>query len=344
MPRERFFAKRGFTLIELLVVIAIIAVLIALLLPAVQNAREAARRTQCRNNLKQIGLAMHNYHSTHNCFPPGGITEPNQSCCSHRNHTSWSLAILDYLEQKSLYNAYNFTLLNESRGNATIRLMLLEVMICPSDFETARPLVPASGPAAGIPTANNYPALTGYPSGTQLEYMPGSYRAMSGKSINALGWYDNPEVNDLFNLVPGSREWAGPIHIVGTAGLRCENLSSITDGTAFSILAGEYTTTTTTRRRTFWAYTYTSYNQSSVTVNQPRIIDNNYERCRDFGKPGLGGPGGDNPCKRGWGSMHTGGLHVAMCDGSVRFITQNMSFPIFEALSTIHGTEGIGAF
>lgn len=331
--------RLGFTLIELLVVIAIIAVLIALLLPAVQKAREAARRSQCRNNLKQIGLALHNYHATHNCFPPGGITEPGRNCCNHPNRTSWSLAILNYLENDPLYNAYNFTLVNEAQGNATVRLTLLEVMICPSDLETARPLVPDSGPASGIANSGgtNYPVLSGYPAGARLEYMPGSYRAMSGKSIDALGWFDNPEVNDLFRLVQGSRDWAGPIHIVGTAGLNCENVATITDGTANSILVGEYTTTTTPRRRTFWAYTYTSYNQSSVTVNQPRIIDNNYDRCVS-----AGGPGGTNPCKRGWGSMHDQGFHILMCDGSVRYLNQYISFPVFEKLSTIHGNETIG--
>jgi prepilin-type N-terminal cleavage/methylation domain-containing protein/prepilin-type processing-associated H-X9-DG protein len=329
----------GFTLIELLVVIAIIAVLIALLLPAVQMAREAARRTQCRNNLKQIGLAFHNYHSAQNCFPPGGITDPNQACCNHRNYTTWSLAILDYLEQTQLYNAYNFSRLNESRANDTVRRTLLEVMICPSDIDTNLPVIPESGPAAGIPTANNYPALTGYPAGTQLAYLPGSYRAMSGKSINAIGWFDNPEVSLLFSAIPESRQWAGPVHIVGTGQLNCENIASISDGTANSILVGEYTTITQPRRRTFWAYTYTSYNQSSVTIAQPRIIDNNYVRCVSSG-----GTGGSNPCKRGWGSFHPGGIQILMCDGSVRFMNNFVDFPIFEKLSTIHGGETIDAF
>lgn len=324
----------GFTLIELLVVIAIIAVLIALLLPAVQNAREAARRTQCRNNLKQIGLAFHNYHATSSCFPPGCITEPNQTCCDHRNHTSWSLAILSYLEQDAAYNCYNFTLLNEARGNDTVRRMLLEVMICPSDVDPTVPLVPESGPAAGIPSSRNYPALTGYPAGTQLQYLPGSYRAMSGKSLDAIGWFDNPEVSFLFSAIPESRDWAGPVHVVGTSGLNCETVATITDGTANTILVGEYTTTTVRRRRTFWAYTYTSYNQSSVTTAQPRILDNDYQRC-----VAANGPGGSNPCKRGWGSMHPGGFHTLMCDGSVRYLNQHVMFPVFEKLSTIHGNE-----
>ncbi len=104
-------ARRGFTLIELLVVIAIIAVLIALLLPAVQQAREAARRTQCKNNLKQIGLAMHNYHDTYNRLPLGGVCSglaPNASSPSDfrdaRWSQTWAIAALPLLEQGNLWN------------------------------------------------------------------------------------------------------------------------------------------------------------------------------------------------------------------------------------------------
>ena len=98
---------RGFTLIELLVVIAIIAILIALLLPAVQQAREAARRTQCKNNLKQLGLAIHNYHETHSVFPPGYCGDPGNSCSSvdgDDNGWGWSVFILPFIDQSALYN------------------------------------------------------------------------------------------------------------------------------------------------------------------------------------------------------------------------------------------------
>lgn len=109
---DKFRKKSGFTLIELLVVIAIIAILIALLLPAVQQAREAARRTQCKNNLKQLGLALHNYHDTHNRFPPTQImvhyTGPNNTNPVARNHT-WMSLILPYIEQSALYNSINFS-------------------------------------------------------------------------------------------------------------------------------------------------------------------------------------------------------------------------------------------
>src|SRR5438309_3589750 len=105
--------RRGFTLIELLVVIAIIAVLIALLLPAVQAAREAARRSQCVNNLKQLGLALHNYHSTTNAFPLGGSPAPSpagSNCCGQGGWGSWSAQamLLPYMEQTAAYNAANF--------------------------------------------------------------------------------------------------------------------------------------------------------------------------------------------------------------------------------------------
>ena len=107
--------SRGFTLIELLVVIAIIAILVALLLPAVQQAREAARRSSCKNNLKQLGLALHNYHDSHNVFPPATINAGLQNCQNHipgggpiLNHTCYQM-LLPYLEQGPLYDRYNFS-------------------------------------------------------------------------------------------------------------------------------------------------------------------------------------------------------------------------------------------
>jgi prepilin-type N-terminal cleavage/methylation domain-containing protein/prepilin-type processing-associated H-X9-DG protein len=155
---------RGFTLIELLVVIAIIAVLIALLLPAVQSAREAARRIQCTNNLKQIGLAMHNYHTANNTFPLGGAGVWNGPY-GNGYVASWGTfgamtMMMDYLEQQPIYNACNFNLAvwwsNQSGAgwpqNSTVSTAVIMSFICPSDGLT--PINPQGGQWTG--RINNY--------------------------------------------------------------------------------------------------------------------------------------------------------------------------------------------
>jgi prepilin-type N-terminal cleavage/methylation domain-containing protein len=124
----------GFTLVELLVVIAIIGILIALLLPAVQAAREAARRTQCNNNLKQIGLALHNYHDSHKTFPPdavwGAFVAAAPTAQQNPYHTTWLLAILPYLEQQPLYDTVDFELPMYGQPVTSTQLGALQ---CPSD-------------------------------------------------------------------------------------------------------------------------------------------------------------------------------------------------------------------
>jgi len=130
-PARERSRRRGFTLVELLVVIAIIGVLVALLLPAVQAAREAARRASCSNNLKQIGLGLHLYHDVHRTFPPGGVEFRLGSDTSKRQ-LAWSVFLLPYIEQLNLYEQLDLTTAFDSAENAPAAATVLSVYICPS--------------------------------------------------------------------------------------------------------------------------------------------------------------------------------------------------------------------
>jgi prepilin-type N-terminal cleavage/methylation domain-containing protein len=143
----------GFTLIELLVVIAIIAVLIGLLVPAVQKIREAAARASCQNNLKQIGLALHNYESIHHSFPPAAVTQalPSAGVTASTAYSSWIAFVFPYVEQGTVAAQYDLNLQWYSAGNRTAALTQLQLLYCPS---TAKP-----------DRTDNYAGASGYPSG-----------------------------------------------------------------------------------------------------------------------------------------------------------------------------------
>jgi len=131
-PRRRP-RRQAFTILELFIVLAIILVLVSLLLPAVQHAREAARRTQCRNNLMQIGLALRNYESAHGCLPPGSV-DPNRPVRNDRQgyHFGWAVQILPYLEQASVYSAFDFSVSVYDKKNGNSTLQAFPVFACPS--------------------------------------------------------------------------------------------------------------------------------------------------------------------------------------------------------------------
>ncbi len=201
-PRTPTRPRGGFTLIELLVVIAIIAVLIALLLPAVQAAREAARRTQCVNNLKQIGLALHGYHDGANTFPAGGwIALYGQPATSNMN-MGWSAAVLPYLEQGPLYGGLNFSYPYNDPVNSTASFTVLRAYLCPSE---PRKTDRNQGPG---------PPIDPYPSGDA------DYGGMYGPRALGSGFTNNPPAGAM---------------IFG----QCVGLAEITDGSSQTIAVGE---------------------------------------------------------------------------------------------------------
>jgi prepilin-type N-terminal cleavage/methylation domain-containing protein/prepilin-type processing-associated H-X9-DG protein len=325
--------RRAFTLIELLVVIAIIAILIGLLLPAVQKVREAAARSSCQNNLKQIGLALHNYHDSNGKFPAGSIYK--QVGTTWNYYDTWTIAILPFLEQDNLYRLYDQTLPNATTASANttiVRQTYVKVYACPSDPNSFTPGTPNSGPG-GTGGAVAIPLC-----------MPGNYRCVAGADWGGQdwgvdqggsneNWDDATQVAWLYPLYPGDR---GVMHATNpTVGATAEKITNIKDGTSNTLMVGEYATSTQLDRRTYWAYAYTSYNESVATFRQSRTLLPDFLACQNAP------PGNNNQCKRSWGSFHSGGqLNFVMADGSVRSISQNidMNF-LFPALATIAGGE-----
>jgi len=337
--KPRFAAQqarilRGFTLVELLVVIAIIATLIGLLLPAVQSAREAARRTSCMNNMRQVGLAVINHEAAKRSFPAGSTTETPQ--LNGPYYTTWTVDILPFLELTPLYETWHGKQNpippagpppvcggNVQQGILTtpIRETLVPAYSCPSDPDTRTLQRPETGPE-------------------QRLWAPGSYRAVSGYSLGQAGnqYWDDPTYITLSETrMPTG--WRGPMYNIstnpgdGNRKMQAVRLRQITDGASRTLMVGEYATTTNPSRRTLWSYAYTSYNQSSA-FPESRIFLPDYLRCQST--PG----GGVDTCKRGWGSLHANGIMVfARCDGSVRPVEPEIDTELFCAAATIQGGE-----
>jgi prepilin-type N-terminal cleavage/methylation domain-containing protein/prepilin-type processing-associated H-X9-DG protein len=316
----------GFTLIELLVVIAIIGILIALLLPAVQKVRETANNTVCKNNLKQMGLALLNYHSTNRVFPPGADA-PRPEWGSVGGAT-WAIYILPYIEQDSLAKLYHFELSNTAPEQKTVRETLVKTYICPSDHTGDFGLeVPDSG------------------YGGRPAYRPSSYRGVEGKTLNRNSndqnkWFDS----QLSGESDGPKEFRGILHVVGINGLTVERLADIKDGASNTLMVGEYSTKTHETRDTFWAYSWNQYTMSSA-MPQPRTLINDYNACLALSGKQVPFDSGDNACKRAFASFHTNGaLNFAFCDGSVHTIATNIDLNTFTALATIAGSETVGSY
>jgi prepilin-type N-terminal cleavage/methylation domain-containing protein/prepilin-type processing-associated H-X9-DG protein len=320
--------RHGFTLIELLVVIAIIAILIALLVPAVQKVREAAARAQCQNNLKQCALAVHNFYEANGVFPPGNITYNKPYVPSDgQYHDTWTIAILPYIERGDLYQFYDPKVGHQSTtaNMTTLRQSEVATFNCPSDPNQRNMITPASG-SPNIPYMSaNYRAVAG-----------ATFGGMSGKDQTGgnANWDDGSQVGWLLGWRPGLR---GIMHACNPSVHAVqERVKTILDGTSNTLMIGEYATMTELDRRTLWAYAYTSYNLSDVTIAQSRTLLPDYTKC--VALP----PGGDNQCKRAWGSYHGGGnvLNFAMGDGSVRAFFADIDVnTVLPALASIAGEE-----
>jgi prepilin-type N-terminal cleavage/methylation domain-containing protein/prepilin-type processing-associated H-X9-DG protein len=346
MPRYRKFnrSRFAFTLVELLVVIAIIGILVALLLPAIQAAREAARRAQCANNLRQISLAIHNHHDTKNAFPAGVWLPGDKGFVNALgSFSNWGLEILPFAEEASLRQLYNPNLKMSDAKQKEVREMEIPIYTCPSDFPSAL-LLPTSGPDGG-----------------NVYYRTSSYRGNAGRgAVNGRStWYLGEDIAET--LIP--KTWRGPLHAVvrkdttwkaltpegiALARLHPEAIKHITDGSSKTMLVGESTSSTENvdgnqdhTRRTLWAYSWGPFNLSqalaSPTVTYDWQFYGDYNRCREA--PSNPDKGSQRTCNAAWFSGHPNGMNVQMCDGSASWVGWDVDLRIFAYMASVAGGE-----
>jgi prepilin-type N-terminal cleavage/methylation domain-containing protein/prepilin-type processing-associated H-X9-DG protein len=316
--------RLAFTLIELLVVIAIIAILIGLLLPAVQKVRESASRTQCSNNLHQIGVALHSYHDNNHTLPSAHIEQYDPVTKQLQYYSSWGIMLLPYIEQDNLFRQYNNSVPNTSPLNQGVRTTYVSVYTCPDDLNQNQVLAPETIAPNGT-SQTNPPQL----------FMTGSYRVMTGlgdtKTVWTFAGYDT-EIQTALKAHPNGR---GAFHGDGASGLSPERLTTVKDGLSNTLFVGERVTITHPTRGTFWADSFNLYNASAAWPYSVTLIAD-YDDCRlHYGI-------NENYCKYGWGSTHTNGaINFLYGDGSVHPIQRTIAINIFMALSTIDGGEVI---
>ncbi len=307
--------RRGFTLVELLVVIAIIGILVALLLPAVQSARESARRIQCANNLKQLGLSMLLHENSKGELPPGAVITIANARVYDRQFTNWGIESLPYIEEQPLYDQYDQELSNTDPVNLPVLRTELSVMKCPSALR-----------------------VDGLTVAVQLEHAgpisPSSYRGVSGTRWGAVnGYYDYPNFANSRDRV---REKRGPLYLVGIGELEVVKFRHIKDGTSKTMLIGEYSTKAEERLddavgTPFWASTHSFHNLGAMQRES-------YTRVPDFDLCLEANGNKFWQCDRAYASFH-GVIQFVRCDGSVTGISPAIDGEVFAAMGTIAGSE-----
>ncbi len=341
------YRRHGFTLIELLVVIAIIAVLIALLLPAVQSAREAARRAQCINNLKQIGLALHNYSDTVGSFPPGGINDTGWA----GTWWDWLSFILPEMEQGPIYNSINFSLPNINQPSAniqndpqrTVYMSVINSYLCPSD------------PSVNTGTVANLSWLT---QGGNWSLIGTQYTMAVTCYVG--NWGDMKTGNTTFDLYSGESP-PGTAPGWGCGGTyrgifsdcsngRSTSLREITDGTSNTILAGE--SSPNMNGALAWINGDGVWASTVVPLNWRTDLKDGQVDPTDGTTCNLGQLNNFTQALHCWRnqtvnyafkSYHPGGVNFAFCDGSVRFVKQSISPRVLNALGSRAGGEVVSA-